>query len=233
MSAQRTNTSLTLAKRLVLAGAMAVTAMVSVPAAAQSQNQTANIAPAISFEYRLKAAFLYNFTKFAEWPAQSFSTAGAPLELCIAGDNPFRGALAAATAGKRIHARPLKIKPVAGIKNLDGCHVLFVGPMTKRQMARLILATRKRPILTVSESAEFARAGGIIHLKTVNKKVRFVINLDSAKRAGVKFSSKLLRLAEIVQTLQGKTALITMRQFAMLVNFHPEFSSTPGNEITH
>lgn len=232
MSARKTNRSWTMARRLVLAGAMAAAAMMSVPAAAQSQNQTASINPAVSFEYRLKAAFLYNFAKFAEWPAQSFSAAGAPLELCIAGDNPFRGALVTTTAGKRVHARPLKVSPVAGIKNLDGCHVLFVGPMTKRQMARLILATRKRPILTVSESAEFARAGGIIHLKTVNKKVRFVINLDAAKRAGVKFSSKLLRLAEIVQTPQGQTALISMRQFALLVK-HTSSHSTEANVVSH
>lgn len=232
MSVQRTNTSWTVARRLVLAGTMAVTVMMSVPAAAQSQNQTASINPAVSFEYRLKAAFLYNFTKFAEWPAQSFSAAGAPLQLCIAGDNPFRGALVTTTAGKRVHSRPLKISLVTGIKNIDSCHVLFVGPMTKREMARLILATRKRPILTISESAEFARAGGIIHLKTVNKKVRFVINLDAAKRAGVKFSSKLLRLAEIVKTPQGETALISMRQFVLLVN-HPSFLDTAANVVSH
>ncbi len=232
MSARITNTSWTVARRLVIAGAMAAAAMMSMPAAAQGQNQTASTNPAASFEYRLKAAFLYNFAKFAEWPAQSFSAADAHLELCIAGENPFRGALATTTAGKHVHARPLKITPVSGIKNLDTCHVLFVGKMTKRHMARLILATRKRPILTVSESAAFARAGGIIHLKTVNKKVRFVINLDAAKRAGVKFSSKLLRLAEIVQTPQGKTAMISMRQFVLLAN-HPTFSGTATNEISH
>ena len=131
MSAQSNMYSWAVARRLALAGAMAAVAMTSVPAAAQSQNQAANAAPAGSFEYRLKAAFLYNFAKFAEWPAQSFSAAGAPLHLCIAGDNPFRGALVTTTAGKHIHSRPLKISHVAGIKHLDGCHVLFVGKMTK------------------------------------------------------------------------------------------------------
>lgn len=216
-------------RRLALAGAMAATALISVPAAAQGQKAT----PVVSFEYRLKAAFLYNFAKFAEWPARSFSTSDAPLNFCIAGENPFRGALITAIAGKHIHARPLKITPVAGIKNLKACHVLFVGKMTKRHMARLILATRRRPILTVSESAEFARAGGIIHLKTIDKKVRFVINLTSARRAGVTFSSKLLRLAKIFDTPQGKTAMIPMRRFALLANFRPEFHSTAANEITH
>ncbi len=213
-------------RRLALAGAMSAAALISVPAAAQPTST-------VSFEYRLKAAFLYNFAKFAEWPAKSFSTSDAPLNLCIAGENPFRGALVTATAGKHIHARPLKITPVAGIKNLKACHVLFVGKMTLRRMARLILATRRRPILTVSESAEFTRAGGIIHLKTIDKKVRFVINLTSARRAGIKFSSKLLRLAKIVDTPQGKTAMIPMRQFALLVNFRPEFHSTAADVASH
>lgn len=232
MSARRNTSSWAVARRRVLAGAMAVATMMSVPAAAQSQNQTANADPAVSFEYRLKAAFLYNFAKFAEWPAQSFAAAAAPLQLCVAGDNPFGGALVTTTAGKHVNSRPLEISFVAGVKNLGGCHVLFVGKMTKRQMARLILAARKRPILTVSESAEFARAGGIIHLKTVDDRVRFVINLDAAKRAGIKFSSKLLRLAEIVQTHRGKTALIPMRQSALPVN-HTSSPSIAANVASH
>ena len=148
-------------------------------------------------EYRIKAAFIYNFAKFTRWPAGSFSDGEAPLDFCIYGEVPFGGALEA-VAGNTIRGRKVAVRRIAAIEASDGCHLLFISDSESERLAGILAALNDRPVLTVADMPDFTRAGGIINLKTTEEdKLRFEINTGSAKRAGLKFSSKLLSLAEI------------------------------------
>jgi hypothetical protein len=150
-----------------------------------------------SREYLIKAAFLYNFAKFTEWPAGSFPDSGAPLDICVFGEDPFGNALES-IAGKTIRGRKVAVHRVASIEAGAACHLLFISESEATRLARILESLRGRPVLTIADMPEFARSGGIINLKTNRKeKVRFEINVTIAKRAGLKFSSKLLSLAEI------------------------------------
>jgi hypothetical protein len=144
-----------------------------------------------SREYLIKAAFLYNFAKF------SFPDSGAPLDICVFGEDPFGNALES-IAGKTIRGRKVAVHRVASIEAGAACHLLFISESEATRLARILESLRGRPVLTIADMPEFARSGGIINLKTNRKeKVRFEINVTIAKRAGLKFSSKLLSLAEI------------------------------------
>jgi hypothetical protein len=148
-------------------------------------------------EYRIKAAFIYNFAKFTRWPASSFADGEAPLAFCIYGDDPFGGALDM-VAGKTIRGRKVAVRRIAEIAAGDGCHLLFISDSEAERLTAILAALDDRPVLTVADMPNFARAGGIINLKTTREnKLRFEINTGTARRAGLKISSKLLNLAEI------------------------------------
>jgi hypothetical protein len=150
-----------------------------------------------SREYRIKAAFIYNFAKFTHWPVGSFSDDAAPLDFCIYGEDPFGGALDA-VAGTTIRGRRVAVRRVAAIEASAGCHLLFISDSEAGRVTGILAAVGDRPVLTVADMPDFARAGGIINLKTTaDDKLRFEINTGTARRAGLRFSSKLLSLAEI------------------------------------
>jgi hypothetical protein len=150
-------------------------------------------------EYRIKAAFIYNFAKFTRWPAGSFADGEAPLDFCIYGEDPFGGALDA-VAGKTIRGRKVAVRRIAAIEASAGCHLLFISDSEAERLTGILAAVGDRPVLTVADMPDFARAGGIINLKTnEDDKLRFEINTGTARRVGLKFSSKLLSLAEITK----------------------------------
>ncbi len=150
-----------------------------------------------SREYRIKAAFIYNFAKFTRWPAGSFSDAEAPLDFCIYGEDPFGGAFDA-VAGNTIRGRRVAVRRIAAIEASAGCHLLFISDSEAGRLTGILAALNDRPVLTVADMPDFARAGGIINLKTTaDDQLRFEINTSTARRAGLRFSSKLLSLAEI------------------------------------
>ncbi len=150
-----------------------------------------------SREYRIKAAFIYNFAKFTRWPAGSFSDSAAPLDFCIYGEDPFGGAFDA-VAGNAIRGRRVVVRRIAAIEASAGCHLLFISDSEAGRLPGILAALNDRPVLTVADMPDFARAGGIIYLKTTaDDKLRFEINTGTARRAGLSFSSKLLSLAEI------------------------------------
>lgn len=159
--------------------------------------------PGPSREYLVKAAFLYNFAKFTVWPAKAFADPEAPLRLCLLGKDPFQGALDS-LAGKTVRKRKLEIYRLTGTTELGKCHLLFVSSSENKRLATILKILRGMPVLAVGDMPHFAHSGGIINLKTVRNKVRFEINVAAAKHARLKFSSKLLSLAEIVRTQQGK-----------------------------
>jgi hypothetical protein len=150
-----------------------------------------------SREYLIKAAFLYNFAKFTRWPADSFSDGSTPLRVCVFGEDPFGVALES-IADKTIRGREVSVRRIESVEVGTACHLLFISASEAARLPGILDSLRGRPVLTIADMPGFARSGGIINLKTnQNEKIRFEINVGIAKRAGLRFSSKLLKLAEI------------------------------------
>lgn len=151
-----------------------------------------------SNEYQVKAAFLFHFAQFVDWPREAFKDANSPLTYCTIGDDPFRGALDTSLNGKIIGTRPLRVRHLKQTQEVHGCHVLFIGTAEKKQFSAVLAALRGDPVLTVGESDNFAQAGGMIGFSLEDNKVRFEINLDAAQRANLRISARLLSLAKTV-----------------------------------
>jgi hypothetical protein len=145
-------------------------------------------------EYEVKAAFLYNFGKFVEWPAP----ASGPIRLCIVGDDPFGNNLDETVRGKTISGQPIEIKRLNREDNPRGCQIAFISAAERRPRAVLDLL-QGASTLTVGESPNFAKQGGMINFVLEDNKVHFEINVDAAEQAHLKISSKLLSLAKIVR----------------------------------
>ena len=150
-------------------------------------------------EYLIKAAILYNLAKFATWPDGAFATADAPVQLCVLGRNLFGGALET-LRGKRVGSRKLSIAAFTDVEYAVACHVLFVSVSEEQRVAEILDAVSGHPVLTVADFDRFATAGGIVGLTEVDDRSRLQVNVDAASQAGVRLSSKLLRLADTVDT---------------------------------
>jgi hypothetical protein len=153
--------------------------------------------PIVSSEYAVKAAFLYNFAKFVEWPAGAFPGPGEPVTFCILGEDPFGGKLEQTVEGKTVKGRPVVVLHT-GLDALGRCHILFAGSSERPRFDRILAAVGRRPILTVGDDEPFRQAGGIINFVLRESRVRFQIDRAAAERAGLKVSSQLLELAEAV-----------------------------------
>jgi YfiR/HmsC-like len=149
-------------------------------------------------EYQVKAVFLFNFTQFVEWPESAFGDASSPIIIGVLGSDPFGTALEEAIQGETVNGRPLSIRRYASVEAIDDCHVLFFNLPASQNLSAALGSMRQRNVLTVSDAKEFARAGGVIELMTINNKIRLQINVDAAKLANLTISSKLLRPARIV-----------------------------------
>ena len=149
-------------------------------------------------EYQVKAAFLYNFAKFVEWPDTAFTSKSAPLNICILGKNPFNASLDD-IRDKTVSRRPLSIRMNPGIEKLDQCHILFISASEKNQLSYIIQRLNNASVLTVADMEGFTSAGGMINLVMQDNKVSFDINLKSARLAGLNISSRLLKLANTVR----------------------------------
>ena len=149
-------------------------------------------------EYRIKAAFLYNFARFTEWPADKFRDENAPMILCVMGVDPFGPILENTVLSKKIKGRSIIVERTATIDNLRACHVLFVSSSEWNDLPEIIESLSGAAVLTTGDMDRFAKRGGIIKLTTKGNKIRFEINPKAAERAGVKLSSYLLNLATII-----------------------------------
>ena len=149
-----------------------------------------------SGEYEVKAAFVYNFLKFVDLPSPA-SGAAASLRICILGavpdQAPFDLLDKQELAGKR-----LAVNHLAGISDVAACQVLFIASSEERRLPAIVDAAKKSGMLTISDTEGFARRGVVINFIIENKKVRFEINAEAARLAGLKISSKLMKLASIV-----------------------------------
>jgi hypothetical protein len=146
-------------------------------------------------EYQVKAAFLFNFAKFVEWPPKTFKSASDSMLICVLGTNPFGRSLEEAVNGKSIDGRKFAVRQVAEIGQAGGCQILFIATGKKKLPPDVVMAG----VLTVGESEGFAAAGGVIGFKLEDGRVRLEINVDAAEIQKLRISSKLLSLAEIVR----------------------------------
>lgn len=149
-------------------------------------------------EYQVKAAFLLNFGKFVEWPAESFAE-DRGLQICVLGEDPFGDTLDATVSGRSVGRREVEPRRVASAAAARGCEIVFVSRSEKARMDEILGALRGQPVLLVGEVERFARRGGMINFVEVDQKIRFEINEEAAKQAGLRISSQLLKLATIVE----------------------------------
>jgi uncharacterized protein DUF4154 len=151
-----------------------------------------------SNEYPVKAAFLFHFAQFVDWPDGAFQEANSPLVYCTIGEDEFKGALEASLLGKKIDAHPIQIRHTKQISEIQGCHVLFLGEGEKKLLPAVMASLRGSPVLIVGESERFVQDGGMIGFFLEENKIRFEVNLESAEKAQLRISAKLLALAKIV-----------------------------------
>lgn len=150
-------------------------------------------------EYQVKAAFLYNFAKFVEWPEDVLTDSNDPIVIGVFGNDPFGMDLDETIKGKTVKNRELVIRRFHQIQELEFCHILFIGSPEKKSLFSILERSEKLCILTVGETEDFTRYGGMIKFMIVENKVRFEINVESIDQAGLKISSKILKLAKIFQ----------------------------------
>jgi len=150
-------------------------------------------------EYKLKAAMLYNLTNFVEWPDSAYPDRHAPILLCILGQDPFASSLTSTIPKESDTGRLVVIRHLQSEKETRGCHILYISSSERKTAARIFSILNGSGILTVGEMTQFAAHGGMIQFSLEDQHVRFDINLDAASRAGLKISSKLLALAQIVK----------------------------------
>jgi YfiR/HmsC-like len=161
--------------------------MVRQPALAQSAT-----------EYQVKAAFLYNFAKFVEWPSNGFRSATAPLQICILGQDPFGQGLRDIVGSKTVNGRKFEVDYLVDMQMARACHILFIASSEKARIKRILECMRGTVALTVSDTEGFAEQGGMIDFLLDNDRVLFEVNREAAEQAGLKISSKLLSVAKVV-----------------------------------
>lgn len=146
----------------------------------------------------MKAAFLLNFARLVEWPAEALPPEGQPLHLCTYGGDPFGDLLEQTFLGKKVQDRDVEIRDVETGEPLDACHMIFVATEDAEQRALVLDSTHSRSVLVVGQSDGYAAAGAAINLYEESGRIRFEVNRGAVKGAGLKASSRLLGLARIV-----------------------------------
>ena len=150
-----------------------------------------------SAESQVKAAFVYNFTKFIQWPIRTLPPGEPKVSLCVLGDDPLGDSLESLT-GKTTSGRQLSVRRIPRVEDSGHCQIVYICK-SERDQARNILKGIKEGILTIGEMSHFTSSGGIINLLIVENRISFEINVDAAERAGLKINSQLLKLAKIVK----------------------------------
>ena len=151
-------------------------------------------------EYQVKAAFLFNFLKFTEWPASAFTNAAAPLVVGVMGSDPFDGALEATVKDESVSGRPVVVRRLAPNEAVSGFHALFISRSEKEALALLLESLKTNCVLTLGDCARFCELGGMVNLALSGQTVRPEINPGAASLAGLKLSSKLLNLKSVRHT---------------------------------
>jgi hypothetical protein len=149
-------------------------------------------------EHEVKAAFLYNFTRFIEWPDGTPQTSE-PFRLCVVADGVTTSAVERVMAGESVNGRPAQTLIPRSPDEARRCQILFVGQTEIYRAAPLLRAVRGMPVLTVSDAARFVAHGGAIQFVLEDGRVRFDVNIEAAKRSGLAISSRLLQVARKIE----------------------------------
>jgi hypothetical protein len=176
-----------------LSSLLVCAALLAAPAVLQAQ---------VAGEYEVKAAFLYNFTKFVEWPPTAFADEKSPIQICVFGGNPFGKSLTELT-GQEVAGRKLIVVRTPEMAKLEGCQILFISRSERERVSSILSEVREAPVLTVADTKGFLDDGGIVNFILEGSKVRFEISQEAADRAKIKISSKLMRLAKYVKGRPG------------------------------
>ena len=153
-------------------------------------------------EYQVKAAYLFNFLKFVEWPDDPAADSHAKWEIGIVGESPVGGELARLVEGKNVLGRELLVKKFQSADNLRGCNILFISESEKKRVPSILAALRGSSVLTVADMGHFIELGGMVELVVEDGRVRVSIDVGATGRARLKVSSKLLALAQAVKETQ-------------------------------
>jgi hypothetical protein len=146
----------------------------------------------------VQAVFLFHFAQFVEWPAEAFADSETPVVIGILGKDPFGSFLDQTVQGETVRGRSFRIDRYSRVEEIKDCHILFISRSETKRLGGILAALVDRPILTVSNSSNFDRPGGIIRFILDESRIRLSIDLEAAQAAKLTFSSKLLRSAEIV-----------------------------------
>jgi hypothetical protein len=147
-------------------------------------------------EAEVKAAFLYNFAKFVEWPTNAFTSESAPLRVAVVGDEDFTAKLGMLLSDKKAHGRAFEVKRITNPQDAKNFHIVFVTAAESKRTLLVLDAVKKSPVLTVGESDDFLDYGGMILLYFEDAQPRFDINSEPAEKVKLVISSKLLRLGK-------------------------------------
>lgn len=167
---------------------------------------TIGLAPAFAWpqqsrpsEYQVKAAYLFNFSRFVSWPLRDAASAGGPFAICVMGKDPFGSVLDSTLAGETIEGRNVIARRVTQVEDAAGCRVLFISMSEESRLKDILTGLDRSSILTVSDIAHFAERGGMIQFVLQGDRVRFEVNLASAIGAKLTLSSDLLKVAVAVR----------------------------------
>ena len=149
-------------------------------------------------EYEVKAAYLFNFLKFVEWPTDMSPSPSGKWVIGVVGVSPFGEELAQVVSGKVVQGHELQVKNFQAAEDLRTCHILFISDSERKRIPAILTALNSSSVLTVGDMDNFTRAGGMIQFVMEDGRVRFVIDVGAASRARLKVSSKLLSLARDV-----------------------------------
>jgi len=149
-------------------------------------------------EYEIKAAYLYNFGKFVEWPAK-VAAPGDSFSICVLGQDPFGASLDTTIADESIKGKSVLVKRILRPQDAVSCHILFISSSEESRLKEILAALDRTSVLTVSDMPQFTRRGGIIQFVVEANRVRFEVNLTSAERSGLTLSSQLLKVANSVR----------------------------------
>jgi YfiR/HmsC-like len=152
----------------------------------------------VATEYQIKAAFLFNFAKFVEWPPSSFSNASAPLRICVLGRDPFGDELRNITKDKTVNGRRLEVDQGIDLQVAKTCHILFIAASETARLKQIFESMHGTDALTVGDTKGFVEQGGMINFVLENNRVQFEVNSKAAEQGGLKISSKLLSVAKLV-----------------------------------
>jgi len=149
-------------------------------------------------EYEVKAAYLYNFGRFVEWPAK-VSAASEFFGICVLGDDPFGASFDATIAGESINGKKVVVTRIKKPQDASSCRILFISSSEESRLKEILATLDKISVLTVSDISQFARRGGMIQFVTEANRVRFEVNLTNAEHAALTLSSQLLKVAVSVR----------------------------------